>query len=165
MAVNSVSSGDSLTYVSNGTEEKKSSTSLDPQAFLTLLVAQLKYQDPLSPQNDTAFVTQLAQMSSLQEMENMNATLKNSQAYDMVGKQVYAEVLDKTTGVVYSYFGVVDSVVISNGLPYVVVGSTAISVADVLEVLGPPAEQPEAPDTETPVTETPGTPTTEETGA
>jgi flagellar basal-body rod modification protein FlgD len=37
------------------------------QTFLTLLVAQLKYQDPLQPQDGTAFVTQLAQFTSLEQ--------------------------------------------------------------------------------------------------
>lgn len=35
--------------------------------FLQLLVAQLKYQDPLQPQDGTAFVTQLAQFSTLEQ--------------------------------------------------------------------------------------------------
>ena len=35
--------------------------------FLELLVAQLKYQDPLQPQDGTAFVTQLAQFSDLEQ--------------------------------------------------------------------------------------------------
>ena len=37
------------------------------QTFLTLLVAQLKYQDPLQPQDGTQFVTQLAQFTSLEQ--------------------------------------------------------------------------------------------------
>jgi flagellar basal-body rod modification protein FlgD len=37
------------------------------QTFLQLLVAQLKYQDPLQPQDGTAFVTQLAQFSDLEQ--------------------------------------------------------------------------------------------------
>jgi flagellar basal-body rod modification protein FlgD len=37
------------------------------QTFLALLVAQLKYQDPLQPQDGTQFVTQLAQFSDLEQ--------------------------------------------------------------------------------------------------
>jgi flagellar basal-body rod modification protein FlgD len=40
--------------------------------FLTLLVAQLKNQDPLSPTDSTQFVGELAQFSSLEQLTNIN---------------------------------------------------------------------------------------------
>jgi flagellar basal-body rod modification protein FlgD len=40
--------------------------------FLTLLVAQLKNQDPLSPTDSTQFVGELAQFSSLEQLMNIN---------------------------------------------------------------------------------------------
>ncbi len=45
--------------------------SLGQNAFLQLLVAQLKYQDPLQPMNDTQFVTQLAQFQMLSVLEEI----------------------------------------------------------------------------------------------
>jgi flagellar basal-body rod modification protein FlgD len=45
------------------------------QTFLALLVAQLKYQDPLQPQDGTAFVTQLAQFSDLEQQIGTHADL------------------------------------------------------------------------------------------
>jgi|SRR3954468_4855085 flagellar basal-body rod modification protein FlgD len=69
---------------------------LDRTAFLKLLVEQLKHQDPLKPQDDSAFVAQLAQFSSLEQSMSMNdkldtlaaqnAGLANSQAVGLVGK-------------------------------------------------------------------------------
>jgi flagellar basal-body rod modification protein FlgD len=58
-------------------------TSLAPQStakqeqsqFLQLLVAQLKGQNPLDPQDPTQFVSQLAQFSSLEQLININTTL------------------------------------------------------------------------------------------
>lgn len=137
MPVNSVGSADSA--YQRDTSKDSRDLSIDTSTFLKLLITQLKYQDPLEPQKDTAFVTQMAQMTSLQEMQEMNATLKNSQAYDMVGKEIYAEVLDKETGVKDVYSGLVESVVIRDGIPYVVVGGKAISVSDVLQVFPAPA--------------------------
>ena len=46
--------------------------------FLHMLVAQLKYQDPLNPMDNTAFVAQLAEFSALEQMQNVNATLQSA---------------------------------------------------------------------------------------
>lgn len=43
--------------------------------FMTLLVAQLKAQDPTSPQDPTQFVQQLVQFNSLQQLININQDL------------------------------------------------------------------------------------------
>lgn len=47
----------------------------DRETFLKLLVAQLKNQDPLDPQDSAQFVAQLAQFSSLDQLISMNQTL------------------------------------------------------------------------------------------
>jgi len=44
--------------------------------FLSLLVTQLKEQNPLNPADGTQFVTQLAQFSSLSELVNIRTTLQ-----------------------------------------------------------------------------------------
>ncbi len=49
--------------------------SLGQQDFLTLLVTQLKNQDPLNPLENEAFVAQLAQFSTVSGITEMNATL------------------------------------------------------------------------------------------
>src|SRR5690554_352678 len=41
-------------------------------AFLQLLVNQLRHQDPLSPVDDKEFLAQMAQFSSLEQMQNLN---------------------------------------------------------------------------------------------
>jgi flagellar basal-body rod modification protein FlgD len=48
---------------------------LDGNSFLTLLTAQLKSQDPTAPQDPTAFVTQLVQFNSLQQLIQINQDL------------------------------------------------------------------------------------------
>jgi flagellar basal-body rod modification protein FlgD len=47
----------------------------DQQTFLKLLVTQLKNQDPLSPQDSTQFVAQLAQFSALDQLISINQQL------------------------------------------------------------------------------------------
>ena len=57
-----------------------SSNSNDPVAqrnlFMSLLVAQLKNQDPLSPQDGTAFVAQLAQFNSLDQLVGIKQAIE-----------------------------------------------------------------------------------------
>ncbi len=78
-----------------------SASSLGQDAFLKLLITQLKNQSPLNPQDNTAFVAQLAQFSSLQGIQNLNSTvtslsgsLQSSQALQasaLVGRAVEVE--------------------------------------------------------------------------
>lgn len=68
--------------------------------FLKLLTTQLKYQDPTNPLDDKAFLAQLAQFSSLEQLQNINSTLQanylalaslnNSSATDFIGKSIKA---------------------------------------------------------------------------
>ena len=68
--------------------------------FLNLLVAQLQHQDPLNPLEGTEFTAQLAQFTSLEQLNNINsnleslqdyqASIKNAQAVDLIGKTVEA---------------------------------------------------------------------------
>lgn len=51
-----------------------SSNALDKNAFLQLMVTQMKYQDPLSPQDNTQFLAQLAQFTGLEQMTNVANT-------------------------------------------------------------------------------------------
>ncbi len=74
---------------------------LDKEAFLMLMVAQFQYQDPLNPSEDTDYVAQLAQFSSLEQMMNMNESMdsmvesQNRQisinAASFIGKEVSAQ--------------------------------------------------------------------------
>lgn len=69
---------------------------LGRDAFLKLLVAQLRHQDPLKPQDDSTFVAELAQFSSLEQTMGINDRLdllsaqsqglQNSQVASLVGK-------------------------------------------------------------------------------
>lgn len=78
-----------------------STSSLGQDAFLKLLITQLKNQSPLNPQDNTAFVAQLAQFSSVQGIQNLNSTvtslsesLQSSQALQasaLVGRAVETE--------------------------------------------------------------------------
>ena len=51
-------------------------TQLGRDAFLQLLVTQLRHQDPMQPQADGEFIAQLAQFSSLEQLTQMSKTLE-----------------------------------------------------------------------------------------
>jgi len=63
----------------NGTNTavKSAESSLGKDEFMRLLITKLQHQDPLNPTSDEAFIADLAQFSSLEEMENMNQGLSN----------------------------------------------------------------------------------------
>lgn len=63
----------------NGVEyATKKKSDLDKDAFLKLMIAQLQNQDPLEPLDGTDYSAQLAQFSSLEQMQNINETLNRS---------------------------------------------------------------------------------------
>lgn len=55
--------------------------------FLRLFVTKLRHQDPLNPMDDGAFIAQLAQFSSLEQLTNMNENLEASIQWDVINNQ------------------------------------------------------------------------------
>lgn len=79
-------------------------TLLDKNAFLQLLVAQLKNQDPMSPMDSNQFISQMAQFSTVEQLTNIYQTLDQmarenglTQGASLVGRQVTMANNDGTT--------------------------------------------------------------------
>ena len=112
---------------------KKNGSTMDKEAFLNLLVAQMKYQDPLEPTSNTEFVSQYAQFSALEQMQNMCATLELSRASTLVGQTVSVNTTD-STGKTTTIQGMVDYVVYENNKAYVSIEGNLYALDDVYGV-------------------------------
>lgn len=105
-------------------EGRKTQQSLGKDDFLKLLIAQLSNQDPTSPMENTQFIAQMAQFSSLEQMTNMNAefsklntTLTSNSAMGTLGKTVDLDLNGvTTTGVVTAITGGASPQVQVNGM-------------------------------------------------
>lgn len=92
--------------------------------FFKLLTAQLSAQDPLNPMKDTEFVAQMANLSSLEMIKGLSETMKSFAREQSLG--VATSYLGKFVTVKNeageSVDGVVESVVLSEGKPMLVIG-------------------------------------------
>ena len=69
---------DSAAYAaSQAVKEVKNNGDLGKDAFLQLLVTQLRYQDPLNPQDNSEYIAELANFSSLEQMTNVVKNLED----------------------------------------------------------------------------------------
>jgi flagellar basal-body rod modification protein FlgD len=111
--------------------------SLDKDAFLKLLVTQLQNQDPMSPMDDTQFLSQLAQFSSLEQMQSISTGFDGlskssvaTQAFALIGKTIdYADPSSDTP-----ITGKVDKVTFENGSPLLNIGSKKVALSSVVTV-------------------------------
>lgn len=107
---------------------------MDKDAFLQLLVAQMKYQDPLEPTSNTEYISQYAQFSQVEQMQNMAASTDLARASSLVGQEVYIKTTSSTGSTDYVQ-GKVDYVVYENGKAYLSIDESLYSLDDLDTVL------------------------------
>lgn len=128
-----------LLAMANASSTAPGSATADQDTFLQLLVAQLKYQDPMNPTDSSAFMAQNAQFQALSAMQDVSngvqqmLTLQMSfGSAAMIGRQVsWTDASGATksgvaTGVNYSATG-----------PVLTVGDTDVPIASVTAVTSP----------------------------
>jgi len=129
MAVDSVSSNSEFDIVPSTYSASNTNTSaLGKDEFLNLLVTQMQYQDPLEPSSDTEFIAQMAQFSSLEQMQNLNDSFSKFQSYSMVGKYATANFGMETIE------GYVESVTSVGNTTYAVIDGTSVDISDIYKI-------------------------------
>jgi len=110
---------------------------IDKDAFMKLLVAQLRYQNPLAPTDGAQFLQQAAVMAQVERMDALAKMQAEAAAYQqliltasLVGRRVTGRPDVKSDPVT----GVVDAVRFRGGSPILVVGDREIPMASVEEL-------------------------------
>ena len=101
---------------------------LDKEAFLQLLVTQMKYQDPLEPTDNTEYVSQLATFSELEQMTNLVASSDLTRASQLVGQYVTIKDVNENTLEETIVGGKVDYVTVESGKAYLNIGDSKYSI-------------------------------------
>ena len=113
---------------------KTNDSNLGKDAFLQLLVTQLKYQDPMNPASNEEFLAQMAQFSALEQMQNLNVSFDKYQAFTMIGKNILTKMTDETGKETYVE-GTVDAVQMIAGTPYLSVNGSSFPLSSVQAVM------------------------------
>ncbi|WP_312522599.1 flagellar hook assembly protein FlgD [Anaerospora sp.] len=117
------------TNTSSNKTTSKANDALGKDDFLKMLVTQLRYQDPLQPMEDKEFIAQMAQFSSLEQMQNMNTAMITTQATNLIGKEIHwmnDQGKEQT--------GVVTAVTTYEGVSKLIVGDTSVGMDKVFKV-------------------------------
>ncbi len=166
--VKNASITDDLYYSNYKKPTKQTGNSeLGKDAFLQLLITQLQHQDPTNPMNDREFISQMAQFSSLEQMQNMTkaveSLLASQQQTQMmnyatfVGKEVkWHEISDKTDEkgepIVNEGSGVIESLkFVDGGVVFKLADGKEITPGNISGILGSGT----SPDGNNPVPESP----------
>ena len=86
--------------ISSTTKNDKSNSSLDVNDFLQLLVAQMQYQDPLEPTDNTQYIAQMATFTQVEATTEMGNKVEQQMASSLVGKSVIMKTNESSSGMI-----------------------------------------------------------------
>ena len=132
-----VKNGEIVTTASQSslsTAKNEASSGMDKDAFLQLLVAQMKYQDPLEPTSNTEYISQYAQFSQVEALNNMSTTMELSRYSSYVGKEVVIET-EGSNGKTTQVRGFVDYVTFEEGKAYFSIDGNLYKASDMVSAI------------------------------
>lgn len=130
---------DGVISKTNNIEKTKTADELNKlgkDSFLKLLVAQMENQDPMQPQSNTEWVSQLATYSTLEQMQNMNAVMTNSQAFGLIGQDVIVATKN-ADGKESTISGKVDFVSVKGNKSYLSIDGNLYPSSDLQSIINP----------------------------
>ncbi len=89
MPVNGIDNSNTNTQqISSTSASGKNKTTLDVNDFLTLMVTEMQYQDPLEPMDNSQYIAQMATFSQVEATKDMLSSMQTQSASNLVGKVV-----------------------------------------------------------------------------
>lgn len=134
-SIGKVTTIDQIIEKTHAKSKERKTGDMGKDEFLNLLVTQLKYQDPLNPVDDKEFLGQMAQFSSLEQMQNMNESFSSVKAFGLIGKYVSAEYVDEQTRESKAVQGEVSSVKMANGKIFAIVDGEDVPIDGITDVM------------------------------
>ncbi|WP_379151336.1 flagellar hook assembly protein FlgD [Paenibacillus sp. sgz5001063] len=138
-STNPISTQDQWNYsVPDSSKKTTGESTLGKDQFLKILITQLQNQDPMQPMEDKEFIAQMAQFSSVEQLMNISTQMTAmNQSLGAVSGLIGKEITwtDKTTEQAKS--GNVESIVVSGGVQYAVVGKDRVALTEVLQIKNP----------------------------
>jgi flagellar basal-body rod modification protein FlgD len=140
-SISSVSSSSSAAASAATATTATAKNTLTTQDFLQLLSTQMQNQDPLQPMDDTAYLAQMAQFTSLQQMNTLTSTVAQlSSSQQNLGASSYlGKTVKMNDGNNSTVSGVVTSVDLSGTTPTLQVNGTSYPLTSLLSVSSTPA--------------------------
>lgn len=141
MATNPVSTTNMWPNYAKGNVSNKNGNGqeLGKDQFLSILITQLRHQDPLQPMQDREFIAQMAQFTSLEQLMNINTQLTAMSqslgaASSLIGKQISWMVKPEDGSESVMKSGIVDSIIVREGIHYAKVGDSEVSLDQIVKI-------------------------------
>ncbi len=135
-SISPVSNSPSTALGSTGATTATPQNTLTTQDFLQLLSTELQNQDPLQPMDDTAYLAQMAQFTSLQQVSTLSTTISqmSSNQQNLAASSYLGQMVTMNAGNNSTISGVVTGVDLSGTTPNLEVNGTSYPLTSLLSV-------------------------------
>ena len=128
----------SASAANSSTGNKSSASNLNMDDFLQILSAELQYQDPMEPTDNSQYMAQMAQFSLLEQVESLSKQISFSAASSSIGQNVLYSLTDSSGNTTVSS-GTIDAVDISSGSPAYLVNGQWLTQSEISGFFQTPA--------------------------